>query len=416
MQSLREYAKTLRRPACALAAALAALLALQVFAAQESHKPLSEKEVIELLTNDVAPPRVGQLAKQFGISFQMTASAEQHLRDAGADDSLIGTLRQLAPKPSVPPPSQPPPATTSPPVLLILSTPGDAQVYIDDEPIGTTSSEGRLKMSKLGAGEHRIRLSHAGYKDFEQTVQLVSGLLTVTAQLQPAAAATSSASPAASQPPSVTSSANSTSGGPVGAMGMFMRTASAGGQTGEVTALVPGGPAERAGIRPGYVVHSIAGHSIATQEDIRVAIGGRPPGAVVPVTYSNGSTRNTVQVTLASPSILQSVPHFHVAHDHGPPAPNYCVGWMWIFDGMITYVGQTGVSASGYNGVKHNLEFPMSEIREVKRNGFYMAALGAFHIRMKNGSVANFTVVNLQGQYQRPEEILAAIERAMTNH
>jgi hypothetical protein len=416
MQSLREYAKAFQRPACALAAALAALLALQAFAAQESHKPLSEEEVIDLLTNDVAPPRVAQLARQFGITFQVTVAAEQHLREAGADDNLVSTLRSLAPKPSAPPPSQPPPTTHSPPVLLILSTPGDAQVYIDDEPIGTTSPEGRLRMSKLGAGEHRVRVSHAGYKDFEQTAKLVSGLLTVTAELQQAAAAAPSAPPPASQPPSEAPSANSTPGAPAGVMGMLLRTAAAGGQAGEVLALAPGGPAERAGIRPGYVVQSIAGHTIVAPDDINRAIAGRPPGAVVPVTYTNGSTRDTVQVTLANPSIFQTVPHFLVRHDHGPPAPNYCEGWMWIFDGMISYAGQRGVNASGSNGIKHNLEFPMSEIREVRRNAFYLAAIGAFHIRMKKGGVANFVVVTPQGKFQRPNEILAAVERAMSKY
>jgi hypothetical protein len=412
VQSLRQHAKTFGRPAWALAAALAALLALRAFAAQESQKPLSEEEVIELLTNDVAPPRVAQLARQFGISFQMTTSAEQDLREAGADESLIDTLRKLAPKPSAPPASQPatPAALApSPPVLLILSSPGGAEVYIDDEPIGTTSSEGRLRMSKLGAGNHRIRLSHDGYKDFEQTVDLVSGLLTVTAQLQPAAI--SSASSAASHPGEA-SSGSTSSGGPAGVMGMFMRTAAAGGKTGEVLGLVPGGPAERAGIRPGYVVHSIAGRNVATQDDIKQAIAGRLPGSVVPVTYTNGSTRNTVHVTLDNPSILQTVPHFLVRHDHGPPAPNYCQGWMWIFDGMISYVGQQGVNPSGTNGIKHNFELPMSEIREVSRNGFYLAAIGAFHIRPKRGRVANFVVVNPQGQFQRPDQILAVIERA----
>lgn len=401
-----------RRASCALLAALSVLIAFQLIGAQESHKPLGEKEITDLLTNDVPPPRVGELAKQFGITFHITSSTEQKLRDAGATDSLIETLRQLSPKQASPPAMQTSPSASSPPVLLIVSSPGDAQVYIDDEPVGTTSSEGRLKMSKLGAGEHRVRVARSGYRDFEQTLQLDSGLVTVNANLEQVAAASSAASPPGTQQPQQAQAVNAS---PTAVLGLSFRPPGPGAQGGVVLALVPGGPAERAGIRPGFTILSIAGRSVMTAQDMQQATAGRQPGDVVPVTFSNGSGASTVQVALASPAIFESAPHFRVLHDHGPPSPNYCVGWMWVLDGMITYIGQTGVTAIGYNGPNHNLEFPMSDIREVKKNGFYMAALGAFHVRLKNGGVANFIVVDSQGRYQRPDELLAAVERALAN-
>jgi hypothetical protein len=79
---------------------------------------------------------------------------------AGATDELLSLLRRLAPKTAT---------------LLIESSPGGAHVYVDDEPWGTTSTEGRLKLTTLSPGQHRVRLSLDGYKDDSRDVALAAG-------------------------------------------------------------------------------------------------------------------------------------------------------------------------------------------------------------------------------------------------
>jgi hypothetical protein len=54
-------------------------------------------------------------------------------------------------------------------------TPGGAQVYVDDELMGTTSAQGRVKLSRLSPGQHRVRLSLAGHQDFERVVEVEPG-------------------------------------------------------------------------------------------------------------------------------------------------------------------------------------------------------------------------------------------------
>jgi hypothetical protein len=76
--------------------------------AQETREPLTRPEVVRLLQNGVSPDRVGALAKQYGIAFQMTGDSEKEFRDAGANDDLIGMLRALAPVAARPPAVQPP--------------------------------------------------------------------------------------------------------------------------------------------------------------------------------------------------------------------------------------------------------------------------------------------------------------------
>jgi len=59
--------------------------------------------------------------------------------------------------------------------LTLLTKPGQAQVYLDDEPRGVTSSEGRLVLRDLKPGSYRMRLSLTGYKEWTQTLTLAAG-------------------------------------------------------------------------------------------------------------------------------------------------------------------------------------------------------------------------------------------------
>ena len=52
------------------------------------------------------------------------------------------------------------------PTLDITSDPPGAQVFLDDEPVGRTDPEtGRLRLTAVGAGRHRVRLSSEGRDD-----------------------------------------------------------------------------------------------------------------------------------------------------------------------------------------------------------------------------------------------------------
>ncbi len=155
---------------------LGVLLTGPVALAQKGGK-FSETDVFKLLKGAVPPDRVAALAKNRGISFQVTEDVERLLREAGANDNLVSTLKQLAPK-------------LSPPVLVIHSTPGHAQVYIDDVPTGTTSPEGMLKLPTLAPGDHKVRLALEKFNDYEVVAKLVPGeTTTLEAKLEAAPAA-----------------------------------------------------------------------------------------------------------------------------------------------------------------------------------------------------------------------------------
>lgn len=77
--------------------------------AQAPPKPWTKDQIIRMLKGDIPPKRVETLARERGIDFPITSETETELRQAGATDALLATLRQLAPKPAapvIPPPEQ----------------------------------------------------------------------------------------------------------------------------------------------------------------------------------------------------------------------------------------------------------------------------------------------------------------------
>jgi hypothetical protein len=126
--------------------------------AQKPPEPMTKGEVVDLLKNGVPPARVEQLARQYGIAFEITPATERELREAGSSEELLSALRAL-----------------SRPMLVIEVTPAGAQLLVDDVPAEARSEGGQLKLSSLQEGSHRVRLILKGYRDYQETVELHKG-------------------------------------------------------------------------------------------------------------------------------------------------------------------------------------------------------------------------------------------------
>ena len=88
----------------ALIAVLSWFVLLPGVRAQTS-RALSKQDVIHLLEGKVSAERVEELAREKGISFQVTPETETEMRNAGATNALLSALRSLAPKPMTPTPA-----------------------------------------------------------------------------------------------------------------------------------------------------------------------------------------------------------------------------------------------------------------------------------------------------------------------
>jgi len=77
-----------------------------------------------------------------------------------------------------------PPSPQASPAQIVVQTSTNAQVYLDDTFKGQVGRKGRLVIEDLKAGEHALRVSLAGKKDYEQRVTAAAGqVATITATL-----------------------------------------------------------------------------------------------------------------------------------------------------------------------------------------------------------------------------------------
>ena len=405
--------------------------------AQPAGKKLTKQDILDLLTSDVSSDDVAKTAQDAGISFPVTPQVEREIRAAGGTDTLINALKSLAPRVPVAPTNPPPanPTITSPPTLVIESNPGQSQVYVDDEPVGSTSQQGRLKLTRFGAGTHTVRVSLNGYQDFEQSITLSAGSETrVSAPLQKLQVAQiNPPQPQPQQPQPYSPLPNPNPSGQPGYLGVMpMEQQPAGARGVVLSGADPNGPASQLGLKAYDTVLAVNGQAVNTPQALRATLSSHQAGEMVNITWYNGSGTVTRQARLAaypnnpapplpmqqpepqpnpSPSLNQ-FPHngfqtFIVAHDHGQNGQFYCVGVMSIGNGVINYKGMKG------NGPVHNFEIPLSTVKEARRNGVYLIALGGFHIKLNRGTNYNFVVFNQQMQAQPPDMLLTAIDTAM---
>ena len=314
---------------------------------QEPRRPLTKDNVIRLLKGDVPPERVVQLAREHGIDFALTPEAEKDLRDAGATDELLAELRELSPKPPA-----------APPVLEIQSSPGHAEVYVDDARQGQTSEEGHLKVPNLIPGSHRLRLTHDGYHDDERQVDLAAEqTANVTVNLEKLT------------PPSVTLIPETTT--------------IEKGQS--ITLAWMSENATELDLEPGVgKVEPKGSRALTPPDSTSYTLTAKGPGGTVSAT-----SRVTVRLPLP-PHQPPPSPEFQVTHWHGPTAN--CVGTLTITSTSVEYAATTK------NG--HRFSIPLSNIRDVKLTGGIFRSAGQamagtmdFKIYLKQGGPMLFTAV-----------------------
>jgi hypothetical protein len=415
----------IRQMALLLAVAIlsSAILCLNS-AAQAPQKPWTKDQVIRMLKGDMPPKRVETLARERGIDFEMTSQTEGELRQAGADASLLSALRELAPKPR------------EKQTEIVVQTSADAEIYVDDQFEGRASPEGRLKVAKLTPGEHVVRVALAGYRDLEEKIELKAGQtqqvnVRLVASAPPPASSGSTSTPSAAQTGplngfysgnienlTVNMSAKATvtlreSNGTVEGCLRVERPLFGSGpisgseKSGEVSFQVSSPLVNIQGI--GNVLSDSFSGTLTAHGANQASQQGRfalhrtnAPSVPSEAEVTNCPTE-TAQDVLNYAGSSQAISTFSVAHDHGS-MNSYCVGLMTIGNGYIRYQSTTAA---------HSFSIPLNEIREVKRNGLYLVAIGGFHITPKSGRAVNFVVINSLGQYQSPDALLLAADGAM---
>jgi hypothetical protein len=146
------------RISCILTIALGAGLLCWPAPAQKSPEPLTEGEIMRLLQGGVATARIGELARERGITFEVTPAVESDLRDAGANDQLIRTLRELAPEGGRAKSKKEAPHSESPPDTgtLLIAADAACKLTVDGEEKGDLVPDAPKRVS-VSLGDHLVQ-------------------------------------------------------------------------------------------------------------------------------------------------------------------------------------------------------------------------------------------------------------------
>ena len=136
--------------------------------AAQKDKPLNQEEIIELLQAHVASAHVGEIVDERGIDFNFTPAIERKVRNAGGGDDVVAALNRASQRYAE---SQAPRTGE----LVVKTTPGEAQVYLNDEPKGMTSPEGEIRLPDMQPGRYNLRVSLPGYQSFEKGITIETG-------------------------------------------------------------------------------------------------------------------------------------------------------------------------------------------------------------------------------------------------
>ncbi len=203
-----------------IAAAIMGLCALWfLFIFVESHHKLEKVPATKPTPSASGPARSDALTmesrgaeEKFGAGKLHTVPVEQSKNRTKTFQPEAGlTVTQPDSKPSRAEGRSPGVASVASPMLVIKEARPGAQVFVDDQLTASVDSEGQAKISSLIPGQHNLRLTLNGYRDYNQRVDLVAGQTSdIAARLEPfapliLAEPAETAAPAPPSPPPVKS-------------------------------------------------------------------------------------------------------------------------------------------------------------------------------------------------------------------
>jgi hypothetical protein len=133
--------------------------------------PYSKKQLLDALKENERDRRLTtqdfvRYIDQRGVDFELTASDESDLRQAGAVPEIISAISRNYREPPLPKGSG---------SVTIYSELPDCQVYINGQLRGSTSASGRLRLRPLKAGQYNVVLRKDKYEDQQRSISISSG-------------------------------------------------------------------------------------------------------------------------------------------------------------------------------------------------------------------------------------------------
>ena len=166
----------------ALEARVSAAIAARQPAPEADPEPGPAEEPTPSPTRPLAPePAVGPAAPEPDRAPPPSTEIAPPAADAPASPVATPAVEPVQPSITTPDPALAEPQPREPaPVVDIVSDPPGSRVFLDDEPVGRTDPEtGRLRLTTLTVGRHRVRLSFEGHEDVIREIEIADESVTV---------------------------------------------------------------------------------------------------------------------------------------------------------------------------------------------------------------------------------------------
>ena len=125
-----------------------------------------------------------------------------------------------------------------------------------------------------------------------------------------------------------------------------------------------------------------------------------------PATVSPSNISPTPMPAPNAAGINPNAQRFVVGH-YGATVQDYCVGLMIVDDGYLRYRAVKGTHQI------HSFDFPYNRIKEIKKNNLVFSMNLAFHVRMDDGELFNFSEMDPNTfRFLSPDALLNAVHTA----
>jgi WD40 repeat protein len=165
---------------------------------QQMTRPSAQSQPPVPLQNHPAPPSEFRTESTRKEPAPRSDGSQPDVPDASSSSppgpSLNQSTEQVSPVPEKPPLTKSdaiedaaaPVIHPAVPAIVIQGTPPGTQIFLDDRWVASTNPAGQAGVSTLAAGQHHLRLSVNGYRDYDQEVDVQTGKTsTINAKLDP---------------------------------------------------------------------------------------------------------------------------------------------------------------------------------------------------------------------------------------
>lgn len=180
--------------------------------------------------------------------------------------------------------------------VAISSTPSGAEIFLDQNFVGNTPSS-----VSVAAGKHWISVRMQGFEEWRREVTFSGGSVNVVAELAESKArkvesSGESATPTGGPADSLKENGRNADPAPTWRFGVSTKSGNSGGFV--ITALIPKGPAEVAGLRVGDEILKLNEKALV-KGDFESQLSQFATGSKVAVTYMRGQWQSLVMVEMA---------------------------------------------------------------------------------------------------------------------